>query len=283
MPADASGAGWGPCAEPLRLGVEDSRFTYKKIRAPVVGALGEGQSGVFASRSTARAEDGRSDFQEGSAVRVVGYARVSTAEQATSGNGLDAQRAAIEAACQRKGWELVTVLEDRGLSGKSRKGRTALEAAIAMCEAGGAQALVAAKLDRLSRSLIDFAGLMEQARASGWGLCVLDCDFDTTTPQGELLANMLACFAQFERRCVSSRTKDALAAKRERGERVGGRPSTLPDRVVKRIQREAAAGTALNAIARGLNEDAIPTGQGGQRWYASTVRAVLRRTSPQQV
>lgn len=215
-------------------------------------------------------------------MRVVGYTRVSTAEQASSGNGLEAQRAAIEAACERKGWELVTVLEDRGLSGKSRKGRTALEAAIALCEGGGADALMTAKLDRLSRSLIDFAALMDQARQNAWALVVLDCDFDTTTPQGELLANMLACFAQFERRCVSARTRDALAAKRERGERVGGRPSTLPDRVVRRIQREAAAGTALNAIARGLNEDAIPTGQGGQRWYASSVRAVLKRTSLQQ-
>lgn len=214
-------------------------------------------------------------------MKVVGYARVSTAEQGQSGNGLEAQRTAIEAACQRKGWELVTVLEDQQ-SGKSRKGRTALQAAVAMCEAGACDGLVTAKLDRLSRSLIDFAALMDEAGRGGWALVVLDCDFDTTTPQGELMANMLACFAHFERRVIGARTKDALAAKRERGERIGGRPSTLPDRVVKRIQREAAEGVALNAIARGLTEDAIPTGQGGKRWYASSVRAVLARVGPQR-
>lgn len=212
-------------------------------------------------------------------MKVAGYTRVSTSEQADNGNGLAAQRAAIEAACERKGWELVTVLEDRGLSGKSRKDRKALEAAVAMCEAGGASALVTAKLDRLSRSIIDFATLMEQARRGGWAIVVLDCDFDMTTPQGELMANMLAAFAQFERRVIGQRTKDALAVKKAKGERAGGRPSTLPANVVQRIQREAAAGKALNAIAKGLNADAIPTGQGGAKWYASTVSAVLRRTA----
>lgn len=211
-------------------------------------------------------------------MKVVGYTRVSTSEQADNGNGLAAQRAAIEAACERKGWELVTVLEDRGLSGKSRKDRKALEAAVAMCEAGAVQALVTAKLDRLSRSIIDFATLMEQARKAGWAIVVLDCDFDMTTPQGELMANMLAAFAQFERRVIGQRTKDALAVKKARGERAGGRPSTLPAKVVQRIQREHAQGVALNAIAKGLNADAIPTGQGGAKWYASTVSAVLRRS-----
>lgn len=212
-------------------------------------------------------------------MKVVGYTRVSTSDQADNGNGLAAQRAAIEAACARKGWKLVTILEDRGLSGKSRKDRKALEAAVAMCEAGAAQALVTAKLDRLSRSIIDFATLMEQARRAGWAIVVLDCDFDMTTPQGELMANMLAAFAQFERRVIGQRTKDALAVKKARGERAGGRPSTLPDRVVERIQREASEGKALNAIAKGLNADAIPTSQGGAKWYASSVSAVLRRAA----
>lgn len=214
-------------------------------------------------------------------MKVVGYIRVSTTDQADNGNGLEAQRAAIQTACQRKGWELVTVLEDRGLSAKSRKDRKALEAALAMCEAGAAEALVTAKLDRLSRSIIDFATLMDQARKGGWAIVVLDCDFDMTTPQGELMSNMLACFAQFERRVIGQRTKDALAVKKAKGERAGGRPSSLPDRVVERIQREAAEGKALNAIAKGLNTDAIPTGQGGAKWYASSVSAVLRRTAGQ--
>ena len=209
--------------------------------------------------------------------RVVGYLRVSTAEQADSGAGLAAQRSAIEQAAAAKGWDLVTVLEDRGLSGKSTNGRKALEAAIAMIEAGAADALVVSKLDRLSRSLLDFAGLMRRAQDAGWAIVVLDSDFDMTSPSGRLMANMLASFAEFEREMISQRTKDGLAAKRAAGV-VVGRPRTLPERVVARIERDRAAGASLGAIAKALNADAIPTAQGGVRWYASTVRAVLNRS-----
>ncbi len=208
--------------------------------------------------------------------RVVGYVRVSTAEQADSGAGLAAQRAAIEQAARRRGWVLVAVLEDAGVSAKSMKGRTSLAAAIALIEAGGADALVVAKLDRLSRSIIDFATLMAQAKSAGWALVVLDMDFDMTTPQGELMANMLAAFAQFERRLIGERTKDGLAQKRLQGVQLG-RPRSTPDAVARRVVRERENGASLGVIARGLNDDAIPTAQGGSRWYASTVAALLRR------
>ncbi len=209
--------------------------------------------------------------------RVVGYLRVSTAEQVDSGAGLAAQRSAIESAAASKGWELVTVLEDRGVSAKSTKGRESLAAAVAMIEAGGAEALVVSKLDRLSRSLVDFANLMQQAQKNGWAIVVLDSDFDMTTPSGRLMAQMLASFAEFERELISQRTKDGLAAKRAAGVRLG-RPRNLPDRVISRIGRERAAGASLGAIAKALNADAIPTSQGGTQWHPSTVRAVLQQT-----
>jgi DNA invertase Pin-like site-specific DNA recombinase len=214
-----------------------------------------------------------------SGTRVVGYLRVSTAEQSDSGAGLEAQRSAIEATVDARGWQLVTMLEDRGVSAKSTKGRDALAAAIALCEAGGADALVVAKLDRLSRSIIDFATLMERARAAGWAIVVLDCDFDMTTPAGELMANMLACFAQFERRVISQRTRDGMAAKKATGtfKAPPGRRSQLDPRTAARIRREHDAGRSLRSIAERLNVDAIPTGQGGKQWHASTVKAVLAR------
>ncbi len=209
--------------------------------------------------------------------RVVGYIRVSTSEQADSGAGLAAQRSAIEAAAQSKGWELVTILEDRGISAKSTKNRSSLAAAVAMIEAGGAEALVVSKLDRLSRSLVDFANLMQQAQSNGWAIVVLDSDFDMTTASGRLMANMLASFAEFERELISQRTKDGLAAKRAAGVQIG-RPRTMPAKVVARIEREHAAGKSLRSIAERLNEDAIPTAQGGAQWHASTVKAVLARS-----
>jgi DNA invertase Pin-like site-specific DNA recombinase len=88
------------------------------------------------------------------AYSVVGYIRVSTAEQADSGAGLEAQRAAITAEAERRGWQLVHVFEDAGASGKSLSGRQGLQEALQAVEEGQAQALVVAKLDRLSRSLL---------------------------------------------------------------------------------------------------------------------------------
>jgi len=211
--------------------------------------------------------------------RVVTYLRVSTAEQADEGAGLDAQRSTIQAKAAGRDWQFVTELVDRGVSAKSTKGRDALAAAIALCEAGGADALVVAKLDRLSRSIIDFATLMERAQQGGWAIVVLDCDFDMTTPAGELMANMLACFAQFERKIISQRTRDGMAAKKATGtyKAPPGRRSKMPGKIVARIVRAADAGDSLGEIARRLNADKVPTEQGGAAWYPSTVRAVLRR------
>ena len=89
--------------------------------------------------------------------KAIGYTRVSTAEQSESGLGLAAQRSAIEAECRRRGWQLVQVLSDAGVSGKSTRNRPALTEALRMVEAGEADAVVVSKLDRLSRSLKDFA------------------------------------------------------------------------------------------------------------------------------
>ncbi|MCA1704859.1 MAG: recombinase family protein [Actinobacteria bacterium] len=101
---------------------------------------------------------------------AVGYLRVSTAEQAESGAGLDAQRATVEAECARRGWRLVQVFTDAGVSGKSTDNRPALTEALAAVENGAAAALVVAKLDRLSRSVQDAAGLLDRAQRHGWAL-----------------------------------------------------------------------------------------------------------------
>src|SRR5580765_7860114 len=115
-------------------------------------------------------------------------------------------------------------------------------------------------------------------QAQRWALVALDCAVDTSTPSGEAMANMLATFAQFERRLISQRTKEALAVKKASGVRLG-RPPTMPESVVRRIQGLRARGLSLRAIADELNRAGVPTAQGGARWYAATVRHVLLRTS----
>ena len=92
------------------------------------------------------------------------------------------------------------------------------------------------------------------------------------------MANMLATFAQFERRLISQRTNEALAVNKAQGVRLG-RPPTLPQAVVRRIRRQRTRGDSLRRIADDLNESGVPTALGGARWYAATVRHVLLRTA----
>ena len=207
-------------------------------------------------------------------VRAIGYLRVSTGEQVESGAGLDAQRAALVDRAAREGWDL-EVVTDAGLSDKSVEGRPGLTAALARLDAGETDVLVAAKLDRVSRSVADFARMLERATAHGWRLVLLDLGVDTSTPAGEFVANTIANSAQYERRLIGQRTREGLAAKRAQGVRLG-RPSSLPGDVVARIVREHQGGASLRALATSLTGEGVPTAQGGARWYPSTVRAVLR-------
>lgn len=205
--------------------------------------------------------------------KAIGYCRVSTGEQLSSGAGLDAQRAALQAEADRRGWALEFVTED-GLSAKDLN-RPALTEALARLDKGEADVLVVSKLDRLSRSVKDFGGLLERAAKRRWSVLCLDLGVDTTTPVGEFTANVVVSASQYERRLIGQRTKDALAAKKAAGVRLG-RPRQLPTEVVERIVRSKAAGGSLAGIARELTADGVATAQGGVRWYASTVAAVLR-------
>lgn len=205
---------------------------------------------------------------------VVAYTRVSTEEQAVSGAGLDAQLASIESEIARRGWTLVTTYTDAGVSGKSVVNRPALASAIAAVESGEAGTLVVAKLDRLSRSLLDFAELMARAQRGGWNIVALDLGIDLSTPAGEFLASVMASAAQWERRIIGQRTRDALAAKRAAGVRLG-RPSEVPVHVLDRIATARAGGRSLRGIAADLTAAGEPTVRGGAVWSSSSVQAIL--------
>jgi DNA invertase Pin-like site-specific DNA recombinase len=203
-------------------------------------------------------------------MRAIGYVRVSTDEQGEPGAGLAAQRRAIRAEAKRRGRE-VTWIEDTA-SGKSVKARAGLRLALGMLEAGEADALIVDKVDRLSRSLLDFASILADARRQRWALLALDAPADPTTPQGEAMAAMLSVFATFERRLIGERTKRALAEKRAAGVRLG-RPRTLPQAIRDRIRDERAERATYQMIADRLNVECVPTAQGG-RWHSGTVRKI---------
>lgn len=205
-------------------------------------------------------------------MNVIGYLRVSTREQADSGLGLDAQRTAITVEAARRGWT-VRWIEDRGESGKSLK-RAGLQEALTGLKQGRAEALVVAKLDRLSRSVQDFAGLLATARRQKWGVVALDLGVDTTTPSGRLVAHVLAAVAEWERDVIAQRTRDALAERRAAGVKLG-RERVVDRTVVARIMLDAAGGFRPSAIARRLDADGVGTPAGGRQWYGSTVRRII--------
>ena len=122
--------------------------------------------------------------------------------------------------------------------------------------------------------MLDFTAVMAKASKEGWALVALDRAVGTTTPAGEAMANVLATFAQFERRLIRQRTREALAAKRASGVRLG-RPLSPPADVRARIVSEHTAGKSLAAIAAALNADGVVTAQGGRQWWPSTVRSSL--------
>lgn len=204
-------------------------------------------------------------------VKVCGYVRVSTSEQADSGAGLAAQRAAIESECARRGWQLVAILEDGGFSGKNLV-RPALQEAFAMLKAGQTNVLMVSKVDRLSRSVLDFATVLATAERQRWSLVALDLGVDTTTPTGQLMANILAATAEYERKLIGQRTREGLAAKRAAGVRLG-RPRLLDGAVADRIRSARQAGSTLQAIADRLNSDGVTTPT-GRSWSPALVRKI---------
>lgn len=204
------------------------------------------------------------------------YVRVSTAGQVEHGVSLDAQKAALTAEAERRGWDFELVA-DEGVSAKTLN-RQGLQAALAKLDAGQADHLMAVRLDRISRSVADFAATLDRSAKKGWGLVLLSPDLDTTSAAGRFTAHVLASASEYERALISVRTRDALAQKRielaAQGKQLG-RPRTMPDSVVQRITSERAAGRSLRVIAEGLNHDGVPTAQGGKAWYGSSVKAVL--------
>src|SRR3954468_12144021 len=156
----------------------------------------------------------------GPGARAIAYLRVSTDEQADTGAGLAAQRAAVTAEVTRRGWQLVDVYTDTA-SGRSRTGRPSLSRALAAVASGEADVLIVSKLDRLSRSLRDFADVLATAQRSGWFLVALDLGVELSTPAGAFLEHVLASASQWERRISGQRTREALAARRASGVQLG--------------------------------------------------------------
>lgn len=203
-------------------------------------------------------------------MHVIGYGRVSTDEQASSGLGLDAQRESVLTEAERRGWTVVW-RQDEGCSGKQVNGQ--LRRALDDLAAGQAEALVVAKMDRLARSVAHASDILEAAKTQGWNLVVLDLGVDLSSPQGRAMGHMLAVFAELERELIGQRTREALAAAKRRGVRLGA-PRLASPSVVRRIVMDREAGKSFTAIAKSLTAEGVLSPAGRPVWQDSTVRRI---------
>jgi DNA invertase Pin-like site-specific DNA recombinase len=211
--------------------------------------------------------------------RVVAYRRVSTGDQ---GLGLDAQRERLEAEAQRRGWADVEWVTDEAVSGSiDADRRRELGPRLARMEGG--DVLAFAKLDRLSRSLHDFAGMIRRSRDEGWDMVCLEPALDLTTPAGRAMAGVLVVFAEYEREMIGQRTREGLAQSGKRLGRApglpavgGGRPLPVPAGVEAVVRDALAADMAPQRIADRLNDYGLPSLRGG-RWHRESVRRLIPR------
>ncbi len=154
-------------------------------------------------------------------VRVIGYVRVSTEEQANSGLSLSHQRTRIESFAHASDFELLEVIEEPGRSAKNLK-RPGLQRALGILEGGGADALLVLSLDRLTRSVKDLGHLVEFFDRTKTALVSVQDSINTMTAAGRLVLNVLGSIAQWEREAIAERTSAAMAVKIRRGEKTGG-------------------------------------------------------------
>lgn len=211
-----------------------------------------------------------------SPVEYVAYYRVSTDRQGASGLGLEAQREAVRRFIAGRGQLIADYTEIE--SGRRHKNRPQLLAALAQCRQRRAVLLIA-RLDRLARNVAFIANLMES------GADFVAVDMPTAN---RLTIHILAAVAEHERELISKRTKEALAAAKGRGTKLGNphaaqmiaqareaRNLQKPAPEVRRLMRDwQEQGKGLREIARELNRLAIRTPR-GKEWYAATVKQQL--------
>ena len=221
--------------------------------------------------------------------QAIGYIRVSTEKQANEGVSLEAQEAKIVTWCKANGYELVQVYVDAGISGKRMDTRKELLAALASLKKG--MALVSYSLSRLARSTKDALAIGEAVAKKKADMVSLSEQIDTTTAAGNMMFQMLAVLAEFERKLTAERTKTALQHKKATGQKytnqtpygfeaIEGRLVEVKQEaeVVAEIQAARSSGSTLQSIADNLNGRGIPT-KTGKTWAPATIHLLLKRSS----
>jgi DNA invertase Pin-like site-specific DNA recombinase len=208
---------------------------------------------------------------------AIAYTRVSTASQGRSGLGLDAQQAALARFAEAEGFDLIeTFTEVETGTGSNALDRRPQLAAALKAARQHKSPIIVAKLDRLSRDVHFISGLM--THKTPFIVAELGADADP------FMLHLYAALAEKERRLISQRTKDALAAKKAQGKKLGGvRAKSIQTQQEAMARAEALRpildelkGMSATAIAVELNKRNVSTPNGGA-WHAGSVIRVQRR------
>ncbi|MGV8123949.1 MAG: recombinase family protein [Candidatus Xenobiia bacterium LiM19] len=214
-------------------------------------------------------------------MKVIGYTRVSTEEQATSGVSLQAQVEKLRAYASCYDLEIVEIIEDGGQSAKSLN-RPGIQRALQMMRDGQASGLLVAKLDRLTRSIVDLNTLIseyfsEKSKYQSTLFSVAD-QVDTRSAGGRLVLNVLMSVAQWEREAIGERTKAALNYKKSQGVKLGRPEKQITDpaeiKTINYIRELRAQGLTFRAIAATLDAEGYKTSRGG-KWAPQTVKNLI--------
>lgn len=214
-------------------------------------------------------------------MKVIGYTRVSTEEQASTGVSLQAQVEKLRAYASCYDLEIVEIIEDGGQSAKSLH-RPGIQRALQMIRDGQAAGLLVAKLDRLTRSIVDLNTLIsdyfsEKSKYQSTLFSVAD-QVDTRSAGGRLVLNVLMSVAQWEREAIGERTKAALSYKKSQGVKLGRPEKQITDPVeiktITYIRELRAQGLTFRAIAATLDAEGYKTSRGG-KWAPQTVKNLI--------
>ncbi len=225
-------------------------------------------------------------------MRVVGYVRVSSEDQAREGVSLDAQREKVRLFAQLHGLDMVEVVTDAAVSAKTLD-RPGLARVFGMLDSGEVSGVVVYKLDRLTRNLGDWTDMIDRffGEKAGRSLMSVCESIDTRTAGGRMVLNIMMTVAQWERETIVERTRAAVRFKQSRGERVSGRvpfgfrldddgrnltPDPGETAALDLVRAWHAEGKAARWIAAELDRRGVPT-KTGRPWAHSTVQGILKR------
>jgi site-specific DNA recombinase len=264
------------------------------VNQPDLRKCFKGLSVVLGSKRLSRKRErsqAKAAVRAEASTKAIGYLRVSTEEQATTGHGLESQDRAVRAFAESQGYELVEVVTDAGVSGATKPAeRAGFARVLELASQQAAAILLVYKFDRLAREIryavTTASDLAEQHHVA---IRSVTEPIDTATPMGRTLFAILAGMAENERFAIRDRTAGGRVTKAMKGSSfVGGRvpygfrrdangelePSPAEARIIRRIFRDRNRGMTQAAIAAGLNADSIPSPT-GKRWHQVVIGYIL--------